>query len=55
MTRLARYLSFAKVLDLHARLIHYFPEDMDELISNVSEVVDEMAIELTPAQTEPGS
>ena len=34
---------------------HVFPEDMDELIRNVSEVVDEMGIEMTPAQIEPGS
>ncbi len=34
---------------------HVFPEDIDELIRNVSEVVDEMGIELTPVQTEPGS
>jgi aspartate aminotransferase-like enzyme len=34
---------------------HVFPEDIDELISNVSEVVNEMGIELTPASAEPHS
>ena len=34
---------------------HVFPEDIDELIRNVSEVVEEMGIELTPAPAEPRS
>jgi 2-aminoethylphosphonate-pyruvate transaminase len=34
---------------------HVFPEDIDDLIRNVSEVVDEMGIELTPAFAEPHS
>ncbi len=34
---------------------YVFPKDIDELIRNVSEVVDEMGIELTPAPVEPRS
>ncbi len=34
---------------------HVFPEDIDELIRNVSEVVDEMGMDLTPTPTEPRS
>jgi 2-aminoethylphosphonate-pyruvate transaminase len=34
---------------------HVFPRDIDELIGNVSEVVEEMGIELTPIPVEPHS
>ncbi len=34
---------------------HVFPQDIDELIRNVEEVVHEMGIQLTPAKAEPSS
>ncbi len=34
---------------------HVFPDEIDELIRNVSEVVEEMGIELTPAPDGPRS